>query len=256
MYILRLNNQNRFWENKQLMITIFIMIAFLHMQFAGTGWFYRYEAYLVGLGIFIMTILQNECLPDKTKIKINNSLIAMYIAWALLFCLLIFPLIKRGLMALVEIPQAAKNIYEQQYQMGLFVRKFYQGKVLVLNDIGAVNYFADIKTLDLWGLGSMETAKLKVQKMFTAENIEGVVKEKGGSIAIIYDTWFVQQNKMLASWIKVGQWKILHNTVCGGDTVSFYAVDPSEKNNLIKNLKTFSFYLPKDVEQSGIYAEM
>jgi len=41
--------------------------------------------------------------------------------------------------------------------------------------------------------------------------------------------------------------------VCGGDTVSFYVVDPSEENNLIANLKQFAFQLPNTIKQSGKY---
>jgi len=42
----------------------------------------------------------------------------------------------------------------------------------------------------------------------------------------------------------VGQLKISRNVVCASDTVSFYAVDPAEKDNLIENLKIFSYRLP------------
>jgi hypothetical protein len=41
--------------------------------------------------------------------------------------------------------------------------------------------------------------------------------------------------------------------VCAGNTVSFYAVNPSELEKLKQHLKTFSSHLPKDVIQSGDY---
>jgi len=253
IYCLRAKNPKGFWENKQLMAVIFIMAVFLHMQFAKTGWFYRYEAYLVGLGIFIITIFLEEFLPDSRESNIYHSFIPVSGFVVFLFCLLIFPLAKRGFTAVAEIPRAAKNIYEQQYQMGLFVKRFYQGKTVALNDIGVVDYLADINTVDLYGLGAMETGRLKVQKKFIAENIEDIVKKKRVSIAIIYDSWFIMQHKMLEGWVKVGQWKISSNIICGSDTVSFYAVDPFERDNLIKNLRFFSASLPQDVKQSGVY---
>jgi len=35
--------------------------------------------------------------------------------------------------------------------------------------------------------------------------------------------------------------------------ISSYAVDPLEKDNLIKNLRDFSYRLPNDVVQTGEY---
>ncbi len=49
--------------------------------------------------------------------------------------------------------------------------------------------------------------------------------------------------------------KIFNNHVCGSDVVSFYAVDPAENDNLIKNLKNNSQYLPPGVAESGMYKE-
>lgn len=253
VYIARANRQKGFWENRQLMIFLFVASVFLHMQFARIGGFYRYEAYLVGLGIFILTILLYEYFSATDKARSWYRWDPAGTAWLLLCCILAVPLIRQGLVAVVKIPAATHNIYEQQYQVGLFVKRFYPGKAIVLNDIGAVNYLADIDLLDLWGLGTIETTRLKVQNKFTAENIEDLVKGKKADIAIIYDDWFYRYDKMLTDWIKIGRWIIPNNVICGSDTVSFYAVNPREKDNLIKNLKTFSSCLPKDVIQLGEY---
>ena len=43
--------------------------------------------------------------------------------------------------------------------------------------------------------------------------------------------------------------------VCGDDTVSFWAVDPDEVQDLIKNLQDFSKHLPRTVIESGNYTE-
>jgi hypothetical protein len=43
--------------------------------------------------------------------------------------------------ALINTPKATTNIYEQQYQMGLFIKEFYENKSIVANDIGAINFF-------------------------------------------------------------------------------------------------------------------
>ncbi len=45
--------------------------------------------------------------------------------------------------------------------MALFLKDFYAGNVVAANDMGAINYIADIRCLDLYGLASMEVADLK-----------------------------------------------------------------------------------------------
>ena len=139
--------------------------------------------------------------------------------------------------------------------MGLFLNKFYQGESVAANDIGAINYLADIKCLDLWGLGSSEVAELMIQGRYNTQEIYDLAKQKQVKIAVVYDHWFKEYGGIPPAWIKAGEWKISNNIICGGDAVSFYAVNTSEVDNLNKNLRTFSSFLPKDVMQSGDYTK-
>ena len=68
-------------------------------------------------------------------------------------------------------PQCTRNIFEQQFQMGLFVRKNYQGSNVALNDIGIVDYLADIHLLDLWGLASQEVAQARRSRRYQEAQI-------------------------------------------------------------------------------------
>lgn len=151
-----------------------------------------------------------------------------------------------------------KNVYEQQYQMALFIKKFYQGRTIALNDIGAVSYLADIHLLDLWGLASLEPARLRLLKCYDTQQIYNLSERRGAVIAIAYDSWFETDKigGLPRQWVKIGQWTIPNNVVCGAPTVSLYAVDPSASDELIRNLKEFTTELPADVEQYGKYTEM
>jgi hypothetical protein len=247
--VLRSDKPKAPWKDSTILLTIFLATTLLHLLLAGTRWFYRYEAYLVALGISVIAIRISEYLPEKLSIKFDKSFILKHRVAALLILFAISPLAARGGLALRKTPLATKNIYEQQYQMGLFVREFYQGQAIAANDIGAINYLADIECLDLWGLANLEIAKLKREKNYRTQQIYEMTKQKEVKIAIVYDHWFASDEigGLPSQWVKAGQWKILNNVVCGGDVVSFYAVDQSEIDPLIENFKAFLSRLPKDV---------
>jgi hypothetical protein len=249
VFIFQYSKQKRMWKDGEIMIIIFIATALLHMQFARIGWFFRYEAYLVALGVFVLSIGMRKYLPEKFPLMIRRSLMLKYVATALFILIVLPPLVKRGRNSLKWTPQATTNIYEQQYQMGSFLKEFYRGKSITANDIGAINYLADIECIDLCGLANLELAKLRREGRHGAQQIWSLAKQRNVKIAIVYDHAF----QIPLQWDKVGKWKISNNIVCDGNTVSFYAVDSSETDNLIKNLKTFSSRLPKSVMQLGEY---
>ena len=109
--------------------------------------------------------------------------------------------------------------------------------------------------MDLWGLGSLEVAKLIIHGKYDTQEIYDLARQKKVKIAVVYDHWFKAYGGLPPAWIKVGEWKISNNVICGGDIVSFYAVSPFEADTLSKDLKIFSSYLPKDVLQSGDYTK-
>jgi hypothetical protein len=119
--------------------------------------------------------------------------------------------------------------------------------VVAANDIGAIDYLADFRLVDLAGLGTRESAAFKLEQMYGSHQVAAVADQYGTQIALVYDSWF----KIPVAWTKVGEWKILNNVVCGDDTVSFYAVDPLAAPGLIENLRAFAPRLPTDVIQRG-----
>ncbi len=251
IFILRYFSQKKFWEEGQLMSMIFILITLLHLQFARTRYFHRYDAYLVALGIFALVIMLGNCFSERSAFQTNKYSKALYVILAFLVLWTFKNLTWRGFLSLRQTPQATSNIYEQQYQIGLFLKEFYSQENVALNDIGAASYLADVRILDLMGLATEAIASAKLHHFNTPAHIDRLTSKESVKIAIIYDHW--HHPKLLSNWLKVGQWTISNNIVCGGRTVSFYALSASAKDNLIENLKRFSSGLPKDVVQSGEY---
>lgn len=254
----RLRANKNIFGNIGISISIFILLVILHLTFAQMGWFFRYEAYLVTLGILVAVI----GLYYRGFFSFSNSSKYKFIDFIenLLLIIILFytfhSMYIRIILSHQITPIASKNIYEQQYQMSLFIKEFYSGQTIAANDVGAINYFADIRCIDLWGLANIEIAKLKYQKKYNTSIIQKIAEENNVKVAIVYDSWFQKYGGMPSSWFKAGEWMLVDNVICGDNKISFYAVDTTSKANLMNNLKNFSNKLPKDVIQSGEYTKI
>ncbi|MBV9962907.1 MAG: hypothetical protein JO072_11735 [Parafilimonas sp.] len=224
------------------LIALFLIVCtLLQLSFAKTGWFYRYEAYLILCSTVFVSILFSRYYK-QLRLRENRALLPVLL---LVTFFLFFPLILRSTAAYSKASQACINIYEQQYQMGNFVKKYYNTDTLAVNDIGAVSYFNQSRVIDLWGLANMQVAKAKKDNVATPDFLDAVTKNNHVKIAIVYDSWF--DSSLLKKWNKVATWQIQNNVICGDATVSFYAVDLNNSSLLKENLATYQKSLPADV---------
>lgn len=233
-------------KNEQLKNYFFIlfMTVALHLTFAATGWFYRYEGYL----FFATTILIGTlfCIENPFVWKAESLVTRV---WAVILTVfLMMPVGFRSIVAFVKAKRACLNIYEQQYQMGSFLHKFYEGVPAAVNDIGAVSFMTNSENLDLWGLGSIEVARSKKNHTYNPDFLDRLTKEKKVKLAVIYDSWFTPD--LLSRWKRVATWTISDNVICGDSVVTFYAIDQDDAVELGNNLKHYESALPKEVKVS------
>ncbi|MFA0833703.1 MAG: hypothetical protein ACC609_06815 [Methanobacterium formicicum] len=254
--IVKNKTKNRNTNFTVIILSVFCINLILHILFAQTGWFYRYEAYLIVLGLFGISLGISLYLENIQNLKIDKGYIPKknvfkYLIIVIFICILMTPMVNMGYESITSVPQASKNIYEQQYQMALFLKEYYQGETVGLNDIGVINYNDDIKCLDLWGLASFEVAEKREEGKYGVTEISDMVKNNNVSVIIIYN--YTLGNNIPPDWIKVGEWEIKDNVACGDSVVLFYAPNPKNETYLREKLRMFSSKLPKDVEQSGEY---
>lgn len=233
----------KFITNSSYSYTIFILTicTLLQLSFASTGWFYRYEAYLVLSTIIIVAIVVSKYWKSfTTEFTKGLQLVALFVT-----VILFFPLILRSAAAYTKASQACTNIYEQQYQMGSFLKKYYNTDTVAMNDIGAASFFMNGKIVDLWGLADFDVAKSKKNHTSTPEFLNNHANEKNVKIAVVYDSWF--DSSLLHHWQKVATWQIKNNVICGDSIVSFYAVQHEAIPSLKTNLNNYKNSLPSDV---------
>jgi len=269
-YINCIKNKNM-WSELSIFSFIFIGITVMQLYFAIVGltgiYLTRYDAHLIALGIILIFFSVKNYFPPELSIdyiklyilnlreNINKKSFSQILIAILILIFFFVLLIYRSHNTIRIVPKATNNIYEQQYHMGLFVDKYYDGECIAANDIGAINYLADVVCIDLKGLGDKSIARHKMEDDELDEDIVDMeTKRKNCKIAIIYEDdgkgWDFE---IPLTWTKVGEWTIRGNVVCYSGTVSFWSVDPDETNNLIQNLLDFSKYLPHTVKESGNY---
>jgi hypothetical protein len=242
--------EGRCWSYVSCFALTFVATLLLHAQFAEVGWFYRYEAYLVALGITAGFV----ALPvERTRVPRVESLRTTWPAAAVLVAALIAllaPFVSRGAQALVRIPDAARDIDHQQLQIALFLRDYYRGDTVAANDIGLISYMGEVRCLDLWGLASQEVAGARLSRRYDTDVMRRLAAEQGARLAVVYEEWFSPFGGLPPEWTKVGTWTLDRSTVVGGLTVSFFAVDPSEAGRLTARLREFAARLPAGVVAS------
>lgn len=237
-----------FWHPTAVMLAMFVGIALMHLQYSQprSFWLYRYEAYVVASGIMVVAAaLFTGRWFTFERIYAAARLPGTVALGALLF---LSPLTERAMKSPSRAVVGTQNIYEQQYQMGLFLREYYAEAPVALNDIGAPTFLADIRLLDLVGLASVDIARLRRAQAFSSLTLDDVARDQQIRVAVVYDHWF--PGGMPRRWLRAGTWTIENAVVVGGDTVAFYAVDRGEYSSLVAHLQEFAPRLPPGVKST------
>jgi hypothetical protein len=235
----------RVWNAPTSMLLIISFAILLHAQFAKLGWFYRYEAYLMFAGIVAIPVALRDVLPARIELALSVDRIPLHAAAVLFAALLLSPVVARAAHALVDIPAAERNIYDQQYQMGRFCRAYYGGAGVAANDIGAVTFLADVHLLDLVGLANVDIARAKRKRALTSTLIESLAAEEDVRIAMVFDGWFLPEKLLPPGWTRVGELSLTEPPVVSPQAaVSFYASTPQDVEPLQRHMRDFGRSLP------------
>jgi len=219
----------------------------LHMMFAQTGWFYRYEAYLVSLAIPVLVIdLHKRITASGGYDKLIPQTVYRY--RKIIYAVMILSLGVR-IAPDVLIPLASNNIYEQHFQMAKFISENLPGKTIAANDIGIISYYTNSRIVDLWGLADIDAGRKKIAGTYNTAAIDELTKKYNAELVIVYEHWFDQYGGLPRSWKKIGSWEMTRpNLVCGTTAVDFYALQPNDAIMLAERLQKFLASLPSSVK--------
>jgi hypothetical protein len=217
---------------------LFLPVLLLHCQFARTGWFYRYEAYLVTFGLLVALLLGAGLWSAGTR----RQAILLLLLTALCLC----PGLIRASIAFRQTVPAMQNVYHQQIQMMRFLKTFYDRETVVINDVGAATFFTDVRCLDTGGLINTEIVRLMHSRQWTPERLRELVTARQARIAIVYPE---RLPGPMPDWIPLATWRIANNAICAYDTVYVCALNPAEVPRLRTALRLFAIGRRVPVEE-------
>jgi len=182
-----------------------------HLVFGQYGWFGRYQVYAVGIALATLALTLGPAWRRAGTLTART--------WLTMLMLICVALPSVRLAAIT--PPAARNIYEQQFQMHRFATEFFPRNVAV-NDLGYVAFGNPAHVLDLWGLGSETARRMTANGGRTVEMLDTLTRQSETVYAMIYEEWF--QSAVPPGWCRIAQLRTSLVTAAS-DTVAIYLID-------------------------------
>jgi hypothetical protein len=242
------------------LMAIFVATAALHLLLARTGWFFRYEAYLMAMAIAVMAVPFWEFLPNLWPLRPFGMAKAAGLTAVAVLLISSKLLWTAGYEAVRMTLPSMHDTYRWHYQMATFVERYYQGSALVIQDIGAVDYLADIHLTDPHGLADLEAARARLVGAGNIESafLDQLARSRGATVAMVDEDWVEYSGGFMRSpvpqtWLLAGAWKYRDRVILPHSGLSFYGLDETAQRKLMENLRSYSGCLPADVRQVGPY---
>ena len=215
----------------------FVVAVALHVGVAQIGWFERYQAYLVGLGLLTALSIAAAVVPRERRTIVP----------ALLCLAVLLSPVKWQL--LIDTPTSSDNTYRQRYQAGKFLERYYDGAPVATGELGYISLFHEGKVTDLYGLGDHEVLEARSKNRDTKAYWAELARRRGFKVAAVYpSTLFLDTPD---EWILVGTWKLKEKRITAFDSdFQFWATTPEEVAPLKAHLESFEPSLPKEVTTS------
>lgn len=208
----------------------------IHLLLAEVGG-YRYEAYLVGLGLLGLARSGQALTPLLPRS-------ALVYGVAALAC---FPLGIRAGFFYRHYPRSVANIYQQPVQVARFLAQAYPGAPVAVNDIGAVSYYGTGAVTDLVGVSDRTVQEARRAHRFGREEVAKLAQQRGFRIVVGHAHWI--GDWIPPDWEAVETWTIPANFICAGPTVTWWAVSPGAADTLRDRLRAFAPALPRGVQR-------
>jgi hypothetical protein len=200
------------------LLLVAMILVHGHFVFSPLYWAYRYDAYLVGFGIFVAAVVLAGVPAPRTLPR--GAVPALLVA-------LLVPVVadvREGLVPDAEI-EGMQGTYLEQYETAQFIRLYYPDAAVIVNDLGAVTYYTQARILDVVGLGDIEPLLImRRTDSYTGTDVTAWTAKYQPPIAIISLGWSVVRPLIPRGWVRVAVVEMPPHH----HPVGFFAVNPKE----------------------------
>lgn len=240
----------------QVVGAIVLWSIVLHLQFAGIGLLFRYEAYLVVAGLLAVALLTPCDVPTRVRqwyaqvVRVDWPSRFRPLALAALAAV---PLITYGARAVqsagLTVLSTNDRLLEHVWPARL-VNAFYNDATLVVNDVGAMAFLTDARLLDLYGIASSEPVRLFLGARGgpPLASLREWIGRSDARIAVLQTEQSWVATALPAAWVHVADWRIPRNVVYGDRVVGLFARDQEEGRRLTDALARFAPQLPGAID--------
>jgi hypothetical protein len=222
----------------QALLIVFLIASLLHAQFDLVDWPFRYEAYLITLGLVAVASGFAHAMTRPRRSPWLTAPATRLVVAAAIAC----ALVRQGYLAQRGAIESTAFLYRQPVQVGRFLKKFpRRGSVMIDDYLGTFAYFSDARLVDLFGLARYDVAlalRAVPAGRDLAEAIPNIASTNDARTAVMAG-W---PPTMLPGWTCVSQWS-------GGEPLAFYAASLDEAKALEVDLAAFDRELPPPIRR-------
>jgi hypothetical protein len=228
-------------RSRFLAIVVLVTVG-LHVVFARVGWFERYQAYLVALGVYLVLEVLAEGLAvpglGVSRTRATCGVVAV---------LLLFSGTKAA--KTLRTPEGVEDTYGQRYQAAVFLERYYAGQPVATGELGYISLLHEGPITDIFGLGDYEVlvARRAADGIPDHRYWDDLTQRRGFRVAAVYPTSLFME--VPESWILVGEWTMDRQPLTAiADTFQFWATTSDEVAPLEAHLREFESDLPGGVD--------
>lgn len=213
-------------ENKFILIYLWVILLPLVSAFIAPNW-RHHGRYLIPLIPFINIVSINILRKIVSALEGKGTRIHRIAVKAIPFVIVLFSL-NYTIVFAFTLGWNVDNINNQQVKIANWINSNLTDEAaLGMNDIGAITYITEKKTIDMSGLVTPEV--LRFQKMSEEDgnmNLLRLLKKNDVNYIIVYPDWFEYLFKHYSSsFEQVYSSRLEKNTICGGIEMFVYKIN-------------------------------
>jgi hypothetical protein len=218
VWLLDATRRGRLWGTARAQVLA--LTCLLHLGLAGVGWYYRYEAWLVGWGVLGVAAAGADWWRRSPARRARVEL-ALCLGFGAAVAVSAG---SRAFDAHRYLPGRVVYIQDAKVQLARSLQEVVPTCVIALHDIGAMAWETDLRIVDTAGLGSNDVLRLSRSGQFTGATIGALTINDGATIGL--GTWSWMEHDRPAGWRPAARFIWGLDAVRVNEPIVAYAIAP------------------------------